>query len=273
MRIEARHVERSIREITLLAGVTLDAAPGSVVGLLGPNGSGKSTLLRTLAGLDRPDAGLVLLDGVDRQSMARRAVARHVAVVSQHSPDEADMTVAEVVLLGRIPHRGRLAGVSADDLARTAAALARAGLGGWERRAWTSLSGGERQRVAIARALVQEPDVLLLDEPTNHLDIRHRFALLEDLSGMPVTVVAALHDLDLAAQYCDRIVLLAAGRVVAAGSPSSVLTAGRIAQVFGVAAEITTDSSGRMRVLLRAQPDTASTSGAAGSGWRPSAPG
>ncbi len=250
MRIEARQVERRIRDATLLAGVTLDAAPGSTVGLLGPNGSGKSTLLRMLAGLDRPDDGRVLLDGADRRSLARRTVARHVAVVAQHSPDEADMTVADVVLLGRIPHRAALAPVSADDLARTAAALTRAGLAGWERRAWTSLSGGERQRVSIARALVQQPDVLLLDEPTNHLDIRHRFALMHDLSRLPVTVVAALHDLDLATQYCDHIVLLAAGRVVAAGAPASVLTPQRIAEVFGVAAETTTDSAGRLRVLL-----------------------
>jgi iron complex transport system ATP-binding protein len=254
VRIEAHHVERRIRDAVLLAGVTLDAAPGSTVGLLGPNGSGKSTLLRTLAGLDRPDDGRVLLDGTDRQSLPRRMVARHVAVVAQHSPDEVDMTVADVVLLGRIPHRAPLAPVSADDLARTAAALAHAGLAGWERRAWASLSGGERQRVSIVRALVQQPDVLLLDEPTNHLDIRHRFALMHDLSHLPVTVVAALHDLDLAARYCDHIVLLAAGRVVAAGATATVLTPQRIAQVFGVAAEMVTDSAGRLRVLLSAAP-------------------
>ncbi|MET0416761.1 MAG: ABC transporter ATP-binding protein [Actinoplanes sp.] len=162
------------------------------------------------------------------------------------------MTVADVVLLGRLPHRGRLTSISADDVARTAAALDRAGLGGWEQRPWPSLSGGERQRVAIARALVQEPDVLLLDEPTNHLDIRHRFGLLADLARMPVTVVAALHELDLAAQYCDHVVLLDGGRVVAAGPPAVVLTAERIARVFGVAAEIGTDAAGNHRVRLRA---------------------
>ena len=255
MRIEARDVDRHIRDVALLAGVTWAAAPGETVGLLGPNGSGKSTLLRVLAGLDAPDGGRVLLDGADRRSLPRRAVARRVAVVSQHTPDDADMSVADVVLLGRIPHRALLAPVSADDQTRAAAALAHAGLAGWEERRWTSLSGGERQRVAIARALVQEPDLLLLDEPTNHLDIRHRFALLADLARMPVTVVAALHDLDLAAQYCDRVVLLARGRVVAAGTPRAVLTAERIAEVFGVAADIATDASGRVRVLLHARTE------------------
>ncbi|WP_250038253.1 ABC transporter ATP-binding protein [Paractinoplanes maris] len=254
MRIEARDIGRRLRDVTLLAEVTLHAPSGSTVGLLGPNGSGKSTLLRLLAGLDRPDDGRVLLDGVDRASLPRRAVARHVAVVSQHTPDDADLTVGDVVLLGRIPHRARLAPVTAGDLARTAAALARAGLAGWEHRAWPSLSGGERQRVAIARALVQEPDVLLLDEPTNHLDIHHRFALLEDLSRSSVTVVAALHDLDLAAQYCDETVLMDHGRVVACGPPSAVLTEERIERVFGVAAEVGSDRYGRHRVSLRAAP-------------------
>ena len=254
MRIEAQDVDRHARDVALLTGVTLTGPPGSTVGLLGPNGSGKSTLLRTLAGLDVPDRGRVLLDGADRQSLPRRAVARRVAVVGQHTPDDADMSVADVVLLGRIPHRALLAPVTAGDVARVAAALAHAGLAGWEHRRWASLSGGERQRVAVARAVVQEPDVLLLDEPTNHLDIRHRFALLTDLARLPATVVAALHELDLAAQYCDRVVLLAAGRVVAAGPPATVLTPARIADVFGVAAEVGTDASGRFRIQLRSLP-------------------
>ncbi|MEV4348634.1 ABC transporter ATP-binding protein [Actinoplanes sp. NPDC049596] len=252
MRVETYGVERRAGDSTMLADVALDAQPGSTVGLLGPNGSGKSTLLRVLAGLDRPQAGRVLLDGADRDSQPRRALARRVAVVTQHTPDDADMSVADVVLLGRIPHRPLLAPPSADDHARAAAALTRAGLDGWEDRRWPTLSGGERQRVAIARALVQEPELLLLDEPTNHLDIRHRFALLAELAAGPITVVAALHDLDLAARYCDHVVLLAGGRVVVAGPPAETLTPARIAQVFGVTAEIVTDAAGRTRVLLSA---------------------
>ncbi|WP_369076874.1 ABC transporter ATP-binding protein [Paractinoplanes ovalisporus] len=234
------------RRLPFLDDISFEAARG-IVGLLGPNGSGKSTLLRTLAGLDRPDTGQVLIDGAP---MPRRTFARHVATVMQHTPDEVDMTVGDVVQLGRIPHRPRLSPTTTADAAHVAEALSKVDLPGWEHRAWSSLSGGERQRVAIARALAQDPEVLLLDEPTNHLDIRHRFALLETLSNMPVTVVAALHDLDLAAQYCTQVVLLTEGRVVATGPSSSVLTPARIAEVFGVTAQVTTDAAGRPRILL-----------------------
>jgi iron complex transport system ATP-binding protein len=254
MRLDAYDLDRRAGDAVLLAGAAVDAPPGSTVGLLGPNGSGKSTLLRVLAGLDRPDRGTVLLDGADRRSLPRRALARRVAVVAQHTPADADMSVADVVQLGRIPHRALLAPVSADDQERVAAALTGIGLAGRQERRWNTLSGGERQRVAIARALVQEPDLLLLDEPTNHLDIRHQFDLLERLATTGVTVVVALHDLDLAARYCDRVVLLAGGHVVAAGTPAEVLTAERIAAVFGVSAQIIADAAGRPRVLLGAMP-------------------
>ncbi|WP_305787845.1 ABC transporter ATP-binding protein [Symbioplanes lichenis] len=243
--MEADNVSRRI-----LRDITFRAPAGAFVGLLGPNGSGKSSLVRVLAGLDRPDGGRVLLDGTDRAALPARQVAQRVAVVGQHTPDDADMSVLDVLLLGRIPHRSLLAPVGAGDEVKASAALVAAGLGGWEQRRWSSLSGGERQRVNIARALVQEPEVLLLDEPTNHLDIRHRFALAHDLARSPVTVVAALHELDLAGQYCDLVVLLDAGRIVAAGTPGEVLTPERIRTVYGVTAEVTALPKGKVRMRL-----------------------
>jgi iron complex transport system ATP-binding protein len=251
MRMQASDVGWAPRGAALLSGVTLDAAPGSLVGLLGPNGSGKSSLLRVLGGLQHPDTGNVTLDGTDRNRLPRRALARRLAMVTQHAPSEVDLTVLDVLLLGRIPHRPLLAAVSADDLARADSALTGIGLPGFGARRWTTLSGGERQRVDIARALLQEPDVLLLDEPTNHLDIRHQLELLDELSRSPITVVVALHDLDLAAQFCDQIVLLRAGQVVAAGPPGEVLTPARIAEVFEVTADVGPDDAGRWRVRLR----------------------
>ena len=250
MTIQARHIGWAPHGARLLDDVALDAGPGSMVGLLGPNGSGKSSLLRVLAGLQKPDHGTVTIDGVDRTRIPRRVLARRLAVVTQHAPAESDLTVTDVLLLGRIPHRPRLAPPSSDDLARTEAALTGIGLTGFGPRRWTTLSGGERRRVDIARALLQEPDLLLLDEPTNHLDIRHQLDLLDALRRMPATVVVALHDLDLAARHCDRVVLLQRGTVVAAGPPPEVLTAARIEQVFEVPADVSPGPDGRWRVRV-----------------------
>ncbi|MDG4774478.1 ABC transporter ATP-binding protein [Solwaraspora sp. WMMD792] len=251
MRLRAEKITWAVRGKSLLADVTLDAPAGTLVGLLGPNGSGKSSLLRVLAGLQRPDTGRVLLDDVDTRSIPRRALARTLALVTQHTAADVDMSVCDVLLLARIPHRPLLAGTSADDLARAERALAAAGLPGFGDRRWSSLSGGERQRVDIARALLQQPQVLLLDEPTNHLDIRHQLDLLERLAAGSTTVIAALHDLNLAARFCDQIVLLLAGRVAAAGPPAQVLTPARIVEVYDVHAQVDDDPDGRPYVHLR----------------------
>nr|WP_246852295.1 ABC transporter ATP-binding protein [Patulibacter sp. SYSU D01012] len=222
----------------------MDVAPGATVGLLGPNGSGKSSLLRLLSGVRRPTAGRVLLDGRDVQGLRRREIARRVAVVEQHATTEVDLTVREVVRLGRIPHRAAWDGESEDDRAAIALAVERTGLRDRLDQRWHTLSGGERQRVQIARALAQEPRELLLDEPTNHLDVRHQLDLLALVARLPVTSVVALHDLNLAAMFCDRLVVLADGRVVAAGTPTEVLTPELIADVYAVRAVVTPDGPG-----------------------------
>ncbi|MEZ0338675.1 ABC transporter ATP-binding protein [Mycobacterium sp. pV006] len=221
----------------VLDGVTIDPRPGSTVGLLGPNGSGKSSLLRLMAGVNRPDRGVVELDGTPLARLPRRAVARRVALVAQHAETDLHITVGDVVRLGRIPH----ASLTGADPAATAAvetALRATGLLGMTDRWWHTLSGGERQRVQIARALAQQPDELLLDEPTNHLDIAHQLEILALIRGLDITAVVALHDLNLAAMFCDHIVVLSAGRVVAAGAPAEVLTESLVARVYGVQCRI-----------------------------------
>lgn len=227
----------------VLDGVTVHLVPGSTVGLLGPNGSGKSSLLRLLAGIDRPDSGVVQLDGRDLHRMSRRAVARRVAMVGQHADTDLDIAVRDVVRLGRIPHSSVFGG-GGDDTAAVAAALSATGLDGMADRLWHTLSGGERQRVQIARALAQEPSELLLDEPTNHLDIAHQLEILALVRTLDITAVVALHDLNLAAMFCDQVVMLSAGRVVAAGSPVDVLTEELVADVYGVQCRITVDDAG-----------------------------
>jgi len=257
--LEARDVVWEAGGTRVLDGVTLRAQPGRVLGLLGPNGSGKSSLLRCLAGLRRPTRGAVLLDGRELRAWSRRAVARRVALLAQEAATELDLSVADVVALGRLPHRGPLGGESPADRAAVAHALALVGLDGWERRRWHTLSGGERQRVQLARALAQEPRELLLDEPTNHLDVRQALELLELVRGLGRTAVVALHDLQLAARYCDALAVLRAGRIVAAGPTAAVLTAGLVADVYGVACEIGVEADGRpevrgLRPLTRAAP-------------------
>ncbi|WP_443035271.1 ABC transporter ATP-binding protein [Streptomyces sp. BE20] len=221
--------------LRLVHDVTLTAAAGQVVGLVGPNGSGKSTLLRCVYRALRPAAGAVRLGGEELHALTAREAARRVAALPQEHSAEFDFTVAEVVAMGRLPHRrGPAAGPG--DGERCAAALRRVGAAHLAERGFLSLSGGEKQRVLIARALVQEPKVLVLDEPTNHLDIAHQLEVLALVREAGPTVLTALHDLNLAAGHCDLLYVVAAGRIVASGSPAEVLEPGLLAEVFGVRA-------------------------------------
>ncbi|MFE2065243.1 ABC transporter ATP-binding protein [Streptomyces sp. NPDC059467] len=219
--------------------VTLTLRPGETVGLLGPNGSGKSTLLRLLSGILAPSAGVVTLDGRPLAEAGRRATARRIATVEQHTHTRTELTVRDVVALGRIPHRRAWTPPTTADAAAVTEALRRTGLTDRAGQSWHTLSGGERQRTQIARALAQEPRELLLDEPTNHLDIQYQLDLLELVASLPVTTVIALHDLNLAAMYCDRLLVLRDGRAVTEGTPAEVLTPALIEEVYGVRTEVT----------------------------------
>ncbi|MFD6098056.1 ABC transporter ATP-binding protein [Nocardiopsis flavescens] len=252
--LRAERVGRLAGGRLVVDGVTLAPRPGETVGLLGPNGSGKSTLLRLLSGVLAPSAGVVVLDGRPLGRTARRTVARRVAVVEQHANTSTDLRVRDVVALGRIPHRRPWTPVSAADGAAVAAALEATGLTGMADRSWHTLSGGERQRAQIARALAQEPGELLLDEPTNHLDIQYQLDLMELVVGLPVTTVIAMHDLNLAAMYCDRLLVLRGGRAVAEGTPREVLTPALIGEVYGVRAEVAQGSGHPVIRFLRQAP-------------------
>ncbi|MFD3486607.1 ABC transporter ATP-binding protein [Streptomyces sp. NPDC058665] len=249
----ARSLGWTVSGRAVVDGVTFTVPPGSFTGLIGPNGSGKSTLLRLLAGVHRPSAGQALLDGTDVTTLKRRAIARRLAFVAQETSPDVEMTVSQVVMLGRAPYRARPAG-GGEDARAIERAMATMGVTALADRAWTTLSGGERQRVNIARALAQETPALLLDEPTNHLDVGHRLHLMDMLSRTGTTVVAALHELDLAARYCDHLVLLDAGRVIASGTPASVLTPPLLEQVYGVRATVREGPDGRMDVHLAPLP-------------------
>jgi len=216
---------------------------GEWVALIGPNGAGKTTLLRAIAGLVRHDGEVSLL-GRPAATLDRRERARLLAVVPQAPETPPWLTVAEYVLMGRTPHLGPLARESAADRDAAARALERLELEGLADRPLGTLSGGERQRAVVARALAQEASIVLLDEPTAALDIGHQQRSLELLDGLRgpegLTLVAAMHDLTLAAQYADRVLLLSAGRIVADGRPAAVLTEEALNDHYGASVRVVT---------------------------------
>ena len=222
----------------ILADASLTVPPSRVTALVGPNGSGKSTLLRTAFRALRPTTGAVLLGEDDAWRIPARQAARRRAVVTQHQTPAAEFTVREMVAMGRAPHQGLLDREGSGDRAIVADALERVDIAWAADRLFATLSGGERQRVLVARALAQQAPLVILDEPTNHLDVRAQLDLLDLVTGLGVTVLAALHDLDHAAAYADQVAVVHAGRIAAVGAPLDVLTPALIETVFGVHAHI-----------------------------------
>lgn len=253
MELSARDVSWGAGGRVIVDGVSFAVPEGRVTGLLGPNGAGKSSLLRLLAGVAVPDGGVVLADATILHELPRRERARRLALLEQETHPSVPLTVLDVVLLGRIPHHSGWglprAGEESRDAELAVRCLATVGLGGFEGREFATLSGGERQRVQVARALAQEPRLLLLDEPTNHLDVAAQLSLLSLVRSLELTTVAALHDLNLAASWCDHVVVLDAGRVVADGAPRDVLTPELVERVYGVRAHVL-DHPGTGRPLI-----------------------
>lgn len=236
--LDVQAVDVTIGGTAILRDVSCRIPAGRFTGVIGPNGSGKSTLLSTLTRWLAPDGGRVLFDDRDVRTIRRRRLARIVAEVEQHSATVLELTVQQIVELGTIPRSGgwgRPLGEAVDDADR---AIETVGIGDLRHRSWQSLSGGERQKVQVARALAQDPQVLVLDEPTNHLDAAAGLTVLNVVCALGLTVVAALHDLNLAATYCDHVVVLCDGRVHAEGPPTAVLTPGLLADVYGLDAEV-----------------------------------
>ncbi|RLF16317.1 MAG: heme ABC transporter ATP-binding protein, partial [Thermoprotei archaeon] len=235
-------VEFAYDAVKALDGVSLAVDEGEFLGLLGPNGSGKTTLLRCLTGILKPKVGAVLLDGREVLSMKAAEVAKKMAVVPQDTTTTFDFTVLDVVLMGRHPHLGRLGRETEKDLEAVQRAMKLTGVWHLADRSINELSGGEKQRVFIARALAQEPKVLLLDEPTTHLDLNHQLEIMDLLEKLraeqELTIIAVLHDLNLAARYCSQLVLMSHGRIRAMGPVEEVLREDIIREVYGVEVEV-----------------------------------
>ncbi len=252
--VGARGLFFQVEAKTLLDGVDLQADHGRMVGLIGPNGAGKSTFLRAISGVLRVQGGSVHLDGEDLRSLSSKEVAAGMAIVPQIMPYTHGFTAMELVLMGRYPHLGRFQIEGREDtrIARDAMRLTETDQ--FADRTLDTLSGGERQRVIVSRALAQRPRVLLLDEPTSNLDVLHQLkvlGLVRQLVDDGLTAIAAIHDLNLAARFCDRLVLLSEGRVLAEGAPDEVLVPETIAAAFGVEAAVYPDpNTGSLAISL-----------------------
>ena len=238
MRLEIRDVSFSYESTPILKDVTFSVGQGEFLGVMGPNGSGKTTLLRCMCKVLEPRVGTILIDGRDLRKFARSEVAKTVGVVPQSPMVDAAFTVFEIVLMGCTSHIGRFGAESVKDLEAAEEAMKMTDTLHLADRTFDELSGGERQRVIIARALAQEPRVLLLDEPTVHLDIKYQLELLELIERLNkqtgIVIVAVFHDLNLASQHCDSIILLHNGRIEAIGPPEQVLTPESIRRIYGV---------------------------------------
>ncbi len=223
----------------ILNGISLTVERGCFVGLIGPNGCGKSTLLKNIYRVYKPTGGSVYLNGSEIRSLSGKEVAKQMAVVSQENGITFDFTVMQMVEMGRYAHRSMLSNHTADDKKICEEALRQVGMWDFRERSFLSLSGGEKQRVLIASAFARKTELIVLDEPTNHLDIGYQFSIMDSMKNQKQsTIFASVHDMNIAAQYCDKIIALKKGQVVAVGTPREVLTEERIEELFRVKTKI-----------------------------------
>ena len=250
-KLDIENVTYSIGSKLIVDGVSLGITEGDFVGLVGPNGCGKSTLLKCIYRTYQPEHGSVYIDGNLTNPMTNRELAREMSVMQQENFVEFDMTVFDMAMLGRFAHQKMFGNDMAHERELVREALREVGMEGYEERSFLSLSGGEKQRTLVARALVQKAPLVLLDEPTNHLDIGFQYQIMSILKKQNLTVFSSVHDLNIAACYCDKIVLMKAGKIVAVGTPEEMFTPELIEKLFGVHTQVTVNSvTGRPNIVF-----------------------
>ncbi|MDU4884243.1 heme ABC transporter ATP-binding protein [uncultured Clostridium sp.] len=238
MNIKSENINVTLEKNNILKGINIEVDNKEVVGIIGPNGSGKSTLLKCIYRVLKPNDGAILLDNVDIKEMSVKESSKRLAVLSQHNNYNFDFTVKDIVLMGRSPHKKFMERDNKEDYDIVNEALKKVDMFEFKDRSFQSLSGGEQQRVILARALAQQPKCLILDEPTNHLDIKYQLQLMRIVKGLGIEVIAAIHDLNIAAMYCDKIYVLKDGEIIKYGKPKDVLTKEIIKDVYEVDAEV-----------------------------------
>ncbi|GGP70280.1 ABC transporter ATP-binding protein [Shewanella saliphila] len=236
--LDVEHLFWQVDGKTILADIHFSLPKGQMLGLIGPNGAGKSSLLRCLYRYIEPSSGKITLFSKHISNYSAKALARTVAVVQQDTPHYFDLTTEQLVTMGLTPHKGIFDATTQHDRELVDSALTKVGLTQHAQQPYEHLSGGEKQRALIARAIVQQPQILILDEPTNHLDIRYQIQILELVASLGISVIASIHDLNLASAMCDKLLLLDQGKLIAKGNPTAVLTERQISDVFGVCCEV-----------------------------------
>lgn len=251
MEISTKDLEVFLEGTRIIKGMSVEIKEKEFVGILGPNGSGKSTLLKCIYRVLHPKSGEVQLNGKAIQAYSVKESAREMAVVAQHNYYNFDFSVQDVVLMGRSPHKKAMERDNANDFGIVSESLEKVGMKEFRDRSFSTLSGGEQQRVILARALAQKTNCLVLDEPTNHLDIKYQLQLMDIVRSLNLTVVSAIHDLNIAAMYCDKIFVVKDGKIVAFGTPEEVLTKEFIKEVYEVDVELLKDQDGLLHILYR----------------------
>lgn len=247
-KLQVEKLTFDIGKTRILKDITFDVEENTFVGVIGPNGSGKSTMLKSIYGVNKPSGGQILFEGQNLLQMDGKDRAKKIAVLAQESSGQFDFTVQQVVEMGRYPHKNALENYSKHDMEIVDRVLKEMKLEDYRERSFNTLSGGEKQRVLISRLLVQESKFIILDEPTNHLDIGHQIEIMNVIKNMGVTVLAAIHDMNMAAIYCDKLVIMKKGEVITQGSVEETLTSEMLRDLFNVNAEIH-DLKGRKHVI------------------------
>lgn len=238
LKLQINNLKFSIDNEEILKDISFDIKKGAFVGIIGPNGSGKSTLLKNIYRVYKPSSGKIILDESVLSKLKEKECAQKIAVLAQESNTYFDFTVEQIVKMGRYPYKSIFEDYSKEDLQIVRQTLQKVGLENDMNRTFSKLSGGEKQRTLIARALVQNADFLILDEPTNHLDIGYQIQLMDLVKSLKMTTLAAIHDINLAAMYCDYLIVIHKGKIIKVGSPEEVITVALLKEIFGVNAYV-----------------------------------
>lgn len=251
MKLETKKITYSIDGKLIIDGIDISVKEGEFVGIVGPNGCGKSTLLKNIYKVFTPDSGAAFIDGEDLAKLSNKKTAKKMSVMQQENIVDFDMTVYDMVMLGRFAHQKLFSGSSDEDRKVVKEYIKEVGLEGYENRHFLSLSGGEKQRTLLARALSQKTPLILLDEPTNHLDIGYQYQIMNILKRQNLTLLCCVHDLNIAATYCDRIILMKKKKVFDIGTPKEMLTRENIKALFDIDTTIIeNEKTGRLNIIF-----------------------